>query len=533
MAPLQQQIPMAKASSSRASTGSVLYALPTKEWIIAPKSKPGRKPKKVIMSDEDEDEAKKCQIRLAIARANQRAFHERKRDQLATFQARIQQLEQGETERYVELQAIDKRLREENDLLKKENAVLRGELALLKGNLLVNDQLSSWGTSCNKRTALEVAEDVTRMLKRKKSKPQPQPGGTPATGVMDDSQNTPSLTTTDSSTPSSASASTPTILTDLPIDSAMGCNTTPSHSFHPTSPLEPTFKSCGFCTENTSCVCRELFMQDAMRGKDLAAEVGMNHQIISPIVRPATILDQLPPYQPPVPLRLKRTASGSKVPVFVINNLQGAVTTLPPISSFAAGPTCSGDPSNCDACSGDSFGQAFCAALSSACAEGRCTNCSSRRLGQVKTKTAKGPLLTRPLSTMQPVWGSAPSGPPTTMPTSHAWATLKAHPAIQKGTFNDLHLLADVVARSTPFATPRMGVEQLPVAGDGSRKIQVAVGPPQKSLGKDQEPEGLALAMEVEVDTARCCRGEKMVEVQMEGVQQALALLDQHMQNTE
>ncbi|KAG9005280.1 hypothetical protein FRB93_009834 [Tulasnella sp. JGI-2019a] len=513
MAPLQQQAQVVRASSSRASTSSGVYAQPTKEWIIAPKSKPGRKPKKVNLSDEDEDEAKKSQIR-----ANQRAFHERKRDQLATLQARVQQLEQGETERYVQLQAIDKRFREENDLLKKENAALRGELALLKGITTTHRR-----TPSNKRASTEVAEEIDGGIKRKKYRP--QPGVISERGTTED---TPGMTTADSLTPSSGCASTPATTYTAPDH----LPTSPSNPFHATTTsLEPAFESCGFCTENTSCVCRDLFMQDAIRDHDQV--IAHTTNVKKTTTLPTTILDRLPPYQPPVPLRLKRLSSRPKEPIFVVYDPRQTITTLPPISSLAAGPTCSGDPSNCDACSGDSFGQAFCAALSVACAEGRCANCSSTQLARAKktadttsTNAACHAFGARPLSTMQPVFGSAPSGPPTTMPTSRAWATLKAHPAIQKGSFNDLHLLADVVARSTPYASPRVVAEQLPKVSD-ARNNQVIFS--QQPIGKGKK----GMAIEMEVEPSYCRRGERMVEVGAEGVQQALALLDQHMQDIE
>ncbi|KAG8981630.1 hypothetical protein FRB90_007124, partial [Tulasnella sp. 427] len=112
-------------SPSSSSAAPMLYAQPTKNWVIPPRPKPGRKPKKdapKVVEDDTTDEARKNQNR-----ASQRAFRERRQDQLATLQARLQQYEQGETERYVQLQAIDKRLKDENDALKAEVAKLREE----------------------------------------------------------------------------------------------------------------------------------------------------------------------------------------------------------------------------------------------------------------------------------------------------------------------------------------------------------------------------------------------------------------------
>ncbi|KAG6842571.1 hypothetical protein C0991_000097 [Blastosporella zonata] len=112
------------------SSSSTLWATASKEWVIAPKPKPGRKPKKDLSnSAKSETDVVDTKGRRVQNRAAQRAFRERKQSQLAELQARVQSYEQGEIERNVALQNIAKRLKEENESLRSENALLKEKLA--------------------------------------------------------------------------------------------------------------------------------------------------------------------------------------------------------------------------------------------------------------------------------------------------------------------------------------------------------------------------------------------------------------------
>ncbi|KAG8950339.1 hypothetical protein FRC04_007781 [Tulasnella sp. 424] len=575
------------ASSSSAS--STLYAQPTKNWVIPPRPKPGRKPKKEspkIIEDDATDEARKNQNR-----ASQRAFRERRQDQLATLQARLQQYEQGETERYVQLQAIDKRLKEENDALRAELTRVTEENIRLKA-----EKAAHWANSkpevtmeecppptLSRKRVTSTTSDAGVQSARKRSKTAISPprgfdhhtddtcpsSRHPARSMsssgpfaiphvpvspvisMASSGLTPPLSTSAttpasqdqsiSSPESQSSPSTSTIPSKTPIATATPCPARHNHnslqamhpfpssssghmSSIPDSPPPPSEDSalvitnCGFCTDDTPCICREISRQGARQADILSISQTFGTIHTAPeedVVVPSpksSILDNLPPYQPPVPLRKRATQHASassssssplapglrklKEPIFAVQP-----ANQPSVEAQAKlAATCSGDPANCPVCKDDSFGQAFCSALSSACASGRCESCPSRQ------RQGLMPGLPPP-EAMQPLCGSAPLGPPTTMPRSSAWATLKAHPASK--TFNNLDLLAEVVVR---------GNNSRP----GSRLSMRSTG--ERQSESDQQ----TVDSTTSSSEARTPCGERLVEVPMEGVRDALALLDEH-----
>lgn len=227
---------------------------------------------------------------------------------------------------------------------------------------------------------------------------------------------------------------------------------------------------CGLCSDNTPCVCREIAMQQAalaatgmgapmqdyrhnfhaqlshpqdpptLKVEDTETSVRNstpsvieippapeNLQTPSRTPRPesaspstqsggmpsSSILDNLPAYQPAVPLRRAATASKAQSTLYEIRlpspepapapdsssrlavpspsltrrvttgsvwttvpaNSSASVTSHPP-SNAPTTPMCSGDPSNCPACKDDDFGKAFCRALEeSACSSSPCASC--------------------------------------------------------------------------------------------------------------------------------------------------------------
>ena len=210
-------------------------------------------------------------------------------------------------------------------------------------------------------------------------------------------------------------------------------------------------------------------------------------------------MDNLPAYQPPVPLR--RAAHPrthvNHVPIFQIRlpspeppviPLGGSSSSVPDITAEA--PVCSGDPSNCLACADDAFGQAFCAAIGdSVCGSGgQCAGCPDRR-----TKASRAaprvpppppvPMAPRSMGTddtpvtltaphaMQPISSSLDQADEemddldqqgggeqgiSRIPCSEAWRQLKSHPNIA---FADLSMLAEVVARRTKCIGPHVEIK--------------------------------------------------------------------------
>jgi AP-1-like transcription factor len=222
--------------------------------------------------------------------------------------------------------------------------------------------------------------------------------------------------------------------------------------FHP-GPKAPVLGSahsmeafeCAFCMGGTSCVCREIALRPSEAPfKAEAAELPDSAQLAlssAPQIVAPSILDNLPPYQPPVPLR-RNPAVRPLRSLF-------PVVPLTPNSSRAMSRTtadCSGDPSNCLACADDVFGQAFCAAVG----ESLAFSC--------------GPFADCPRGTQ--CLDNAPSNasqeggnPAETIPTSDAWRQLKSHPNVS---FADLTLLAEVVARRSKCTGPTVVISPPP-----------------------------------------------------------------------
>ncbi|CAE6378490.1 unnamed protein product [Rhizoctonia solani] len=151
---------------------------------------------------------------------------------------------------------------------------------------------------------------------------------------------------------------------------------------------------CGFCSrEPGSCVCREvsaginqlLESASASRSTEASDKVALDDSVSYGASSSATskpsILDNLPPVQPGVPLRLRRSKrtnpdaeANDSGPV----HLTPVPQFLKPTPVPSARPVCSGDPSNCAACADDPFGRAFCTALASGvvCRNPKCKHCA-------------------------------------------------------------------------------------------------------------------------------------------------------------
>lgn len=393
------------------------------------------------------------------ARAAQRAFRERKQSQLAGLQARIQQYEQGEIERNVALQNIAKRLKEENEILRRENALLKEKLTKLEKDQEAAQEKKRWrDTSPNSVTS-------TRGPARKKSRFSPEALDKPL--ITSYISSPPSMVNSPDSTGTSdtrfspvyevqASEATHPIMTNIDFNT-----TTKPISLDPNTSF-PTF-DCGFCSEDTPCVCRELAAQQAadrsalssFKSEEFTPTMAMpSNRVVrlepAPLPQQSprpSILDNLPAYQPPVPLR-RRATPGTVNSVFPIQALPEAQPSNPPPV-----PTCSGDPSNCLACADDAFGKAFCSAIEkTVAARPPCVDPP-----RTDTSTSRGCCGSRcncehyaSGSTLSPHNSYDTSE---TIPTNDAWRQIKAHPNVS---FADLSLLASVVASRSKCTGPRI-----------------------------------------------------------------------------
>ncbi|KAF9452671.1 hypothetical protein P691DRAFT_783607 [Macrolepiota fuliginosa MF-IS2] len=431
------------ASPTVASTSSTLWATASKEWVIQPKPKPG-----LFQSD--------TKGRRVQNRAAQRAFRERKQSQLAELQTRIQQYEQGEIERNVALQNIAKRLKEENEILRRENALLKEKLSKLEKEQTAPEKKRWRDTSPSSVTS-------TKGPARKKSRLSPESLDKPLSASYIPSP--PSMVNSPDSTGTAETRFSPVYEVQIPetthtVMTGINLNAIPKPlSLDPNAPF-PTF-DCGFCSDDTPCVCRELAQQAADRSslttfksEEFTPTVMPSNRVVhlEPAPQPQqpphpSILDNLPAYQPPVPLR-RRATPGTVGSIFPIQTLS---ETQPPNSTSV--PTCSGDPSNCLACADDAFGKAFCTAIEKTAATRlpcvdppRNDASGSRRCcgGQGSCEHCLAPSAPGPR-------GSYDTSD--TIPTNDAWRQIKTHPNVS---FADLSLLANVVASRSACTGPRV-----------------------------------------------------------------------------
>ncbi|KAF7347745.1 BZIP domain-containing protein [Mycena venus] len=489
-----------------ASASPQLWATASKEWVIQPKPKPGRKPKKDVVPVAQEEEHVDCKGRRVQNRAAQRAFRERKQSQLADLQARVQSYEQGEIERNVALQNIAKRLKEENETLRRENTVLKDKLAKAEQE---RDMLRD--NNDRKRWRDDSPASSIASTQRKKYKVDHDLGDTQPPRFSHSYISSPQSMVSSPDSNSSVDTRFPSVPFDPQPDAFAAFSNLKSETG-----TFPPF-DCGFCSEDTPCVCRDVFQQTTAV-QEHKLNVNPIRSIVLGTPPPAeqtSILDNLPPYQPPVPLRLRpRTTQ--------INTI---FQVSPPSQPSSTPANCSGDPSNCPACADDSFGKAFCEKIS---ALQPCDNCPCAS----DTSPTAGPSsqtisLQHPHS---PLAVPTPSHPPSsfiqpegeTIPTNDAWQRLKSHPNVS---FADLDMLADVVARRTKCTGPRVVLSPPPVpetpvvAGTNSEQPVLLTDP--HALFREKERERTSPPRMQET-----CGQRRVREVQADAVREALRLLD-------
>ncbi len=508
-------------------------------------------------------------------RAAQRAFRERKQSQLAELQARVQQYEQGEIERNVALQNIAKRLKEENDKLRKENALLKEKVA----------QYEAERTSV-KRPREEFSPQppydptMSPAKKRSRASVDPFPNLTQSSFSHNHYASSPSaMSSADSDVPpsfspvhiSSASRDAPIFPQNFGLNGIFDLATSGKASlFEPGGSLD-TF-DCGFCSDNTPCVCRELALQqitERMHTVNSASsmKVETSDQSTAPVAsspavasaQASSILDNLPAYQPPIPLR-RRTHNPSLQPIFPIT----IPTPEPPKPEV---PSCTGDPSNCPACADDAFGKAFCAAISktvactspckdcpcrsengggtcsSAVGSGCCGNPSlcgraNSDLGASagasgSSSTSAAPSITSSLLMSEPLTTTE------TIPCDAAWRQIKSHP---NAAFTDLSLLAEVVARRSKCTGPTVEISPAPGTITPERGLSPGLGlpafiqqldnqsiiltDPHAQYHERQRTRTSSPPQLVPQEVLVKCGRQRVREVMADGVRDALRLLD-------
>lgn len=487
-------------------------------------------------------------------RAAQRAFRERKQSQLADLQARIQMYEQGEIERNVALQNVAKRLKEDNEKLRAENATLQDRVHLLEGQLQEHTKKRS-GASLSyyvpeKKIRLgspgitfSPADHIHVFDASPMSTP-PSMASSPASSCDSQMSFDPS--------PEPLEQRTHSMIVDLP------SSVSESHQSSLSMPrmmdsagiYGSTF-DCGFCNEDTPCVCREIAMQDhqaslcgGIKDEELmpltnVMDLPMPTTIVlpdpeqHPILPPPkqshkSILDNLPAYQAAVPL--KRSAGRRATAKF-------SFQLVPPQSSPSG---CSGDPKNCPACSDDSFGRAFCSAIGESMADmppcvdcpGGCKKIEGNDLHDLPSSSQTAASTPPSVSPPSEITLAAPAARSHRIPTNDAWAQLKAHPNVA---FTDLKMLADVVAQRSKCTGPRVKLSPHPEVQEGLVDDSPVLLTDPHAVYTAQPDAGPSPAQGVVSDPAltlvpheeliRCGR-RQVREVEADGVREALRLLD-------
>lgn len=423
-----------------------------------------------------------------LFRAAQRAFRERKQEQLAELQARLQQYEQGEIERNVALQSVAKRLKEDNEKLRLENNLLKARIGQMEDDKRGSSGKKRRESPLSFSSAADVAQPARKRHRSSGadafpsptfSVPTPySPAYAPPSPTSTASIPDTCLSSLDHMPSFEQQAREMSVMTDfagVPYDPFFDF-TSPASLPQSDASMDAAMQmnvfglGCGLCN-HAQCVCGHLDYSapaDKSSAGPLKFELdtdALNFDLSmlppTPVSMPS-ILENLPPYQPPVPLR-RRTTNPNLKPIFPVV----APTQDCPVG--AKGATCSGDPANCLACADDQFGQAFCAAIGQSLASSApCANCPSLAApagtspagsgccgnpgGCCRASPASSAATASPIAAPTP--HLAGGAPPETIPCDDAWRQIKAqNPQVS---FADLTLLAEVVARRSKCTGPRV-----------------------------------------------------------------------------
>ena len=399
------------------------------------------------------------------------------------------------------LQNLARRYKEENEHLRAENATLQQKIAQLEA-----EKRAVIGAFYQPRKRAVDVDDTVPVQTRKRARTVTEPLSIPSP-VPSPYPSSPSSTSSIESYPS------PRIET-----SSMSYHTTPpetsllpeylsnSNNLVRTSIADDTDSpfekfDCGFCDDNTPCVCREILHQHVADrvGRPDQPTVKIDHVEAPGVASSSTsqaqssILDRLPAYQPAVPLRHKAP------------DKQAAKrnSIFPVIRPSSEPPTCSGDPRNCRACASDDFGKAFCDAVNDSMAASEAADAMD---------TSEDPV-TNPSGEVQ-------SASQAMVPCDDAWRQLKSHPNVE---FSDLKLLADVVARRSKCTGPRVVIS--PALGSVTPE-RVAT----PTITQDGSSDLSALPKDIpDTQGGTVVTGRQRVGIRavpMEAVQAALDLLD-------
>ncbi|GAA6063508.1 hypothetical protein JCM10212_004770 [Sporobolomyces blumeae] len=438
------------ALASRSDPKPVLRA--SKEWIVPPRPKPGRKSTKPP-----------AEPKPTAAKTSQKAFRERRQEYVTELEEKVRQLEAGEGEKCVFYQQQAQRakaestaLAAENDQLKKSLDRLRREIEALKSRYSSPAADAQDGLDKGKARALpadfdhDAPSSTTSKRPRRSAAVRAQAVVAAASGATSPSafgssssslrhrssssstSSHPSPSTSTSSTlhspPTSSSVSTFPVFAHSPLNEvhpASPAAASPEHAQDAFAGSDPHASSCGFCATSSDCLCAEIGFKTGPASSstlnalsapssysDLAGAGPRNDDDLDDLFANETT------YEPAVPLRLASSSSsnGSRRKVKSVWAIEPSTTKFEAVVAVADKVLCSGDPSNCPACSDDPFGKAFCNALSSTvCSTTPCANCpgncgtSSSKSRSDRIPTPPPDLYARPVPSLPTVASTSSS----------------------------------------------------------------------------------------------------------------------------
>lgn len=302
-------------------------------------------------------------------------------------------------------------------------------------------------------------------------------------------------------------------------------------------PVDPY--SCILCSPDAPCVCREVtnssFNQLALQSESInrqsIASLDQSVHVNTPPSVGMSILDNLPSFQAPIPIRRRMGTSRANV-VFPVTPM---ATTSSSVSK------CSGDPENCMACADDKFGKAFCQAIDHTVNSALpCIDCPKRtnQTDEILVGGCCGDISKCGSCGIAPIISSTtPPRGRETIPTDDAWRQLKSHPNVA---FADLTLLAEVVARRSKCTGSRVVISPAPDSATPDHNAQLSHHEPttasedqsvllmdphehfrQRQMQRESPPQLVPQHVLIE------CGRRRVREVNTDGVKEALRLLDQ------
>ncbi|GAA5880928.1 hypothetical protein JCM3774_001779 [Rhodotorula dairenensis] len=493
------------AATSRSEPKPLIRA--SKEWVVPPRPKPGRKSAK---ADSD--------TRKPTAKTTQKAFRERRQEYVVELEEKVRQLEAGEGEKCVFYQQQAQKAKSEAVALQQENAQLRREVEALRAELARSHSHShapAAATGSSNRTSRARAAPVefgetaaSEAVPAKRRRVRAPSNASRGRSLGSESGS------------ASPAAATPAAAAAVTSDSTAPLTHSPlsddPHLSAPTSPrsggdqpvatrVQIQIPRCTFCSTGPDCFCAQVGFDIAPTPAPTASSSSSSSSDADSHTTAtktgalyeaaARATDEDPyaaeaTYEPAVPLRLRRRSPGTPKPksVWTLDEPAAAAAVTGAARLIdAAKAVCSGDPSNCPACSDDPFGKAFCNALSSSvCSTQPCANCPSKNRSsrRIPTPPPEPPVVDEGMALLEsltdlpccgdpvlcgskvcktenpedvdvlarappppPFWNSGKTGGIVeTVPCNEAWSALKQHPNIA---FADLQMLAEVVAKRT------------------------------------------------------------------------------------